>query len=96
MQRCSETIGALAGALAKAQAELTNPEKSLVATLPVERAFVHLAQRLQEPGDLRGISEACIHHRRIWVADLVDSLPVTGEVIEGSGDVRMVGSHTRG
>ena len=33
MQRCSETIGAIAGALAKAQAELTNPEKSLTATI---------------------------------------------------------------
>ncbi len=33
MQRSSETIGAVAGALAKAQAELTNPEKSLVATI---------------------------------------------------------------
>ena len=34
MHRSSETIGAIAGALAKAQAELTNPEKSLTATLP--------------------------------------------------------------
>ena len=34
MQRCSEAIGALAGALAKAQAELTNPAKSLTATIP--------------------------------------------------------------
>ena len=33
MQRSSETIGTVAGALAKAQAELTNPEKSLVATI---------------------------------------------------------------
>ena len=33
MQRTSETIGALAAALAKAQTELTNPEKSLVATI---------------------------------------------------------------
>jgi hypothetical protein len=33
MQRSSETIGAIATALAKAQAELTNPEKSLVATI---------------------------------------------------------------
>jgi hypothetical protein len=30
VQRCSDTIGAIAAALAKAQAELTNPEKSLV------------------------------------------------------------------
>jgi hypothetical protein len=33
MQRCSETIGAIAGALAKAQAEIANPEKSLTATV---------------------------------------------------------------
>ena len=33
MQRSSETIGAIAAALAKAQAELTNPEKLLVATI---------------------------------------------------------------
>src|ERR1700689_748960 len=33
MQRSSETIGAIAGALAKAQSELSNPEKSLVATI---------------------------------------------------------------
>jgi hypothetical protein len=44
--RSSETIGTIAGALAKAQAELTNPEKSLVATIRtngpaggVERSF---------------------------------------------------------
>src|SRR6202158_2234002 len=33
MPRSSETIGAIAAALAKAQAELTNPEKSLTATI---------------------------------------------------------------
>lgn len=33
MQRCSESIGAIAGALAKAQIELANPEKSLTATI---------------------------------------------------------------
>ncbi|WP_026233682.1 ERF family protein [Bradyrhizobium sp. WSM4349] len=33
MQRCSETISQIAGALAKAQAELDNPEKSLTATI---------------------------------------------------------------
>ena len=34
MQRSSETIGAIAAALAKAQAELTNPEKSLIGDDP--------------------------------------------------------------
>jgi len=33
MQRSSETIGAIAGALAKAQTDLVNPEKSLTATI---------------------------------------------------------------
>jgi hypothetical protein len=33
VQRCSESIGAIASALAKAQSELTNPEKSLIATI---------------------------------------------------------------
>jgi hypothetical protein len=33
MRRCSETIGPIAAALAKAQGQLTNPEKSLVATI---------------------------------------------------------------
>ena len=32
MQRSSESIAQLAAALAKAQGELTNPEKSLIAT----------------------------------------------------------------
>ena len=35
MHRSSETIGAIATALAKAQAELTNPEKTLTATIAV-------------------------------------------------------------
>ncbi|MGB7099814.1 MAG: ERF family protein [Xanthobacteraceae bacterium] len=34
MQRSSRSIGSLAAALAKAQGELTNPEKSLVGTIP--------------------------------------------------------------
>jgi hypothetical protein len=33
MHRSSETVAALAAALAKAQAELVNPEKSLTATI---------------------------------------------------------------
>src|SRR6516162_9832759 len=33
MQRSSDSIGAIASALAKAQSELINPEKSLIATI---------------------------------------------------------------
>jgi len=36
MQRTSESIGALAAALAKAQIELANPEKSMVATIEAD------------------------------------------------------------
>ena len=36
MQRSSGSIGSLAAALAKAQGELTNPEKSLIATIPAD------------------------------------------------------------
>src|SRR6516162_2906299 len=45
MQRSSESIGTIAAALAKAQAHLVNPEKSLVGTIrsdgsgPAERSF---------------------------------------------------------
>jgi ERF superfamily len=38
MQRSSETIGTIAAALAKAQAQLVNPEKSLIGTLQSDRA----------------------------------------------------------
>jgi hypothetical protein len=37
VQRCSETIGTIAAALAKAQAQLVNPEKSLVGTIGSEQ-----------------------------------------------------------
>jgi hypothetical protein len=37
MHRCSESIASLAAALAKAQAELTNPEKSLTATIRTQQ-----------------------------------------------------------
>ena len=36
MQRSSETIGTIAAALAKAQAQLVNPEKSLIGTIRSE------------------------------------------------------------
>src|SRR4051795_7975569 len=43
MQRFSETIGAIAGALAKAQIELQNPEKSLTAI--IQSPFPREAER---------------------------------------------------
>ena len=37
MQRSSETIGTIAAALAKAQAQLVNPEKSLIGIIRSDR-----------------------------------------------------------
>ena len=62
MQRSSESIACLAAALAKAQAELTNPEKSLVATIrpngpgEAERSFRYapLSSGLEPGGTWRG------------------------------------------
>ena len=43
MQRSSGSIGTLAAALAKAQGELVNPEKSLTATIRAETvSYTHL------------------------------------------------------
>ena len=65
MHRCSESIGAIAAALAKAQGELTNPEKSLTATIRSpflqegDRTFRYASlakrprYRPQEPGPAR-------------------------------------------
>ncbi len=52
MQRCSDTIGAIAAALAKAQAELTNPEKSLTAT--IQAVFPREASRTFRYAPLSG------------------------------------------
>ena len=38
VQRSSESIGSIAAALAKAQAELVNPEKSLIGTIRSDQA----------------------------------------------------------
>jgi hypothetical protein len=38
MQRSSEKVGTIAAALAKAQAQLVNPEKSLTGTIRFDRA----------------------------------------------------------
>src|SRR5690242_897469 len=40
MQRSSETIGTIAAALAKAQAQLVNPEKSLIGTIRSDKSGV--------------------------------------------------------
>ena len=53
MQQSSETIGTIAAALAKAQAQLVNPEKSLVGTIRSDKA---------------GASERCFATRRYRAA----------------------------
>ena len=70
MQRSSETIGAIAAALAKAQAELANPEKSLIgdhsrlpparkrSDLPLRRALQRARHRPQIAGRARNRDRA--------------------------------------
>lgn len=62
---------------------------------PVVSAVV--ASELDEWGrwqrEVRGISQACIQHRRDWVTGLVESLPVTGDALDWvSCDVAAVNS----
>jgi hypothetical protein len=54
--RSSDTIDALAGATAKAQAELANPEKSLTATIPA--AFPQEATRTFRYASLSGVKKS--------------------------------------
>lgn len=57
MQRSSESIASLAAALANAQAELVNPEKSLVATIP-PRGLVGVNRHSAVPR-YRAVSISC-------------------------------------
>ena len=65
MHRSSESIAALAAALAKAQMALTNPEKSLTGTLPGNRPdepgrtfrYASLSAGLTGPGGGQGAGE---------------------------------------
>ena len=76
MQRSSETIGAIGAALAKAQAEFTNPEKALIATIrasnprsgssvPLRGAVERARQRAQSsrylPKDFPPRSTVCLY-----------------------------------
>ena len=59
MPRSSETVAALASALAKAQAELVNPEKSLTATIRTGRDIVRKTLGQHE---MAIVQTAAIHH----------------------------------
>jgi hypothetical protein len=63
MQRSSESIGAIAAALAKAQIELTNPEKSLVATIRSPLPREEIARSAMPPSQVGSTSSA-----RLWAS----------------------------
>src|SRR5258707_11417864 len=66
MQRSSNTVGTLAAALAKAQSELVNPEKSLTAT--IQSPFPREAQRTFRYASLSAgldIVRKCLAHHAI-------------------------------
>jgi len=61
MPRSSESVAALAAALAKAQTELINPEKSLTATMPTEKGRSR-SNTSQADGDhTTGIDKSVAH-----------------------------------
>jgi hypothetical protein len=61
MQRSSESIGAIAAALAKAQIELINPEKSLTAT-------IRFRERATAPSAMPRSPAASISSARPWAS----------------------------
>jgi hypothetical protein len=70
MHRSSESIGAIAAALAKAQAELSNPEKSLIGIIgpstpqQAPRTFRYRSGRIDEDGGVEAkiiIARASLH-----------------------------------
>src|SRR5262249_42876303 len=71
MPRSSETVTALAPALAKAQAELVNPEKSLTATIRTGRDIVRKTLGQHE---MAIVQTAAIHHHTAGMANLATTL----------------------
>ena len=61
MHRSSESIAALAAALAKAQMVLTNPEKSLTGTVPSSRTMSQGGHFVMPPSQVASTSSA-----RLW------------------------------
>ena len=64
MPRSSESVAALASALAKAQAELVNPEKSLTATIRTGRA----GEGESAPSGMRRSQAASTSCARRWAS----------------------------
>jgi len=91
MPRSSETVTALAPALAKAQAELVNPEKSLTATIRTGRDIVRktlgqheIADRRHSPYRRYGQSG---HHAgaRFWRVDRIGLAGLSDTTMGGPG-----------
>jgi len=93
MQRASESISKIAVALAKAQAELENPEKSLTATIP--SPFPHRENRSFRYASLASgleIVRKCLSKHEIAAvqATAIDSdsglIKLTTTLVHGSGE----------
>ena len=93
MQRASESISKIAIALAKAQAELENPEKSLTATIP--SPFPHGENRSFRYASLASgleIVRKCLSKHEIAAvqATAIDSdsglIKLTTTLVHGSGE----------
>jgi len=106
MPRCSESFAALAAALAKAQAELINPEKSLTATIRSgrpgegERTFRYapLAGGLDIVRKTLGQHEIAIVQDRLGLAGLPGGRDRQSATHGGGADLRpaLCPVHARG
>lgn len=80
LRRFLVEAGYLAGA-ALARKRVRRPVG--MAAVPIsEAASRELDEWARWQREVRGISSGCIRHRRIWVAGLVDSLPLAGDCID--------------
>jgi hypothetical protein len=93
MQHCSDSIGALAAALAKAQAEIQNPEKSLTATIvsPFPREGVRSFRYAPLSSGLDLVRKCLGHHEIATVqATAIDAdsglIRLTTTLVHASGE----------
>jgi hypothetical protein len=85
MRRSSETIGTIAAALAKAQAQFVNPEKSLVGTIRSEGSGADRVFCYAPPSSGLDIVRKTLSQREIAAVQTI-SIDVTAGIVENQKD----------
>jgi hypothetical protein len=80
MQRSSESIAKLAAALAKAQGELVNPEKSLIATIKTDRGATQQTFRYAPLSSGLEIVRKTLGQHEIAVVQTTSTDPAAGMI----------------